>query len=591
MAVADFQAPTHRFRGDVAQALLAVADRFSPPGVSVDPDSLGRTRAVVAFSWLAGGAALAALLVTAWQDGAWPPRRNLVFAAIVALLAMPHLMRSTRSVALASWLLVGAAVTGLVASAYNNGGMDSFSVPLFPAVPVAAGILLGVRAGALLSVGLGLVCVGLYAGRDALPEPLTPPELRSWLVLVMLEISFGVAIGSAWLFAFLQKRAASEAQEASRAKSEFLANMSHELRTPLNGVVGFCDLLLQEPLGERQRGYAESVRGSGEALLRLVDDLLDLGRLERNQLELLPEDFDLAALVHEVADWNRLAADRQGLDLRVELDEGSLGRRHGDAHRLRQILLNLVGNSLKFTESGSVVIRALADGERVRFEIVDTGIGVAPESQQRIFDRFAQGDGSVARRFGGSGLGLAISRLIVQAMGGAIGVDSAEGEGSTFWFEVILPPASDPGALPARSPDVVARPQAGLRVLVAEDNPVNRELVTSLLERRGHLAIEAEDGREALARAREQRFDVILMDAQMPDIDGLTATRKLRADPDSPSRDTPVIALTAGATEADRVRCHAAGMEEFLAKPLRPAALDGALARAVGEIAAVPHEP
>jgi PAS domain S-box-containing protein len=396
------------------------------------------------------------------------------------------------------------------------------------------------------------------------------------------------------------ERALTEAREraleASRLKSRFLAAMSHEIRTPMNGVLGLATLLLRTSLDETQHRYADGIRIAGEALLTVLNDVLDLSKLEAGRVDLERVDLDLGAVVDEVVAL--VAASARAKNLPVVGDRADLPAVLGDPGRVRQVLLNLAANAVKFTERGEVVVRVRA--ERVepaavvaRLEVADSGIGIRPEDRERIFDAFTQADASTTRRFGGTGLGLSISRHLVEAMGGRIGVVSEPGRGSVFWCEIPFeraagrpapapsaPAPSAPASSPAGSASGSDPGKASGRgvVLVAEDNDINQLVATALLAQLGYEADVAGDGRVALDLVSRRRYDAVLMDCQMPEMDGYAATAELRRREAGGPR-TPVIALTAGARAEDRDRCLAAGMDDHLAKPLGPAALAEALNR------------
>ena len=389
-------------------------------------------------------------------------------------------------------------------------------------------------------------------------------------------------------------QAVEQAQAASRAKSQFLANMSHEIRTPLNGVIGMTELLQRTPLSPAQRAYVDAARLSGEALLGLVTNVLDLSRIEAGRVEIENVPFELAELIEEVVAPFRDAALDRGLAIATLLPARVPRRLIGDPHRLRQVLTNLVGNAVKFTEQGRVAVRVApgeTEGQRVllAFTVEDTGPGIAPAQQARIFEPFAQADGSTTRRYGGTGLGLAISRHLVELMGGSIAVDSVPGEGATFRFTARFTLAPDDAPRPAAGPapgraDPADAPRIEAGVLLVEDNQVNLLVGVGMLRRIGCTVETAANGRTALALAAARRFDLILMDCQMPDMDGFETTAAIRAQEAAQDRRTPIVALTANAVEGDRDRCLAAGMDDYLAKPFRLADLRRVVARWSGAV-------
>jgi signal transduction histidine kinase/CheY-like chemotaxis protein len=367
------------------------------------------------------------------------------------------------------------------------------------------------------------------------------------------------------------EHAQQEAQLAEAARSRFLANISHELRTPLNGIIGLTDLCLDESLSAEARDNLVMVRDSGQHMRSLVDDLLDYSKIEHGKFELASAPLRFRETINEAAGQLRALARQRQLEFAVQIDDALPDQLIGDAKRLRQIILNLGSNAIKFTDAGRVLIRCRMQrrlGERVMLhvEVEDTGIGIAEDQCRVIFEAFHQADGGHARRHGGTGLGLAISSHLVKRMGGEIWVESWPGRGSTFHFTAVMWPSLE-GESSARAPLADTTPPPSRRVLVAEDNPINQQLMLKLLQRLGQQVELARNGREAVEACRRARPDLVLMDLQMPEMDGLEATRMIRAE----ESDTPVIivALTANAMVSDRAACLAAGMDDFLAKPIK----------------------
>ncbi len=387
-----------------------------------------------------------------------------------------------------------------------------------------------------------------------------------------------------------------DAEAASQAKSIFLAKMSHEIRTPMNGVLGMLELVLNSSLTAKQQRFIETAFNSGKLLLNILNDILDLSKIEAGQFNLHTVDFDLFQVIEDVAELFASQAQNKGIHLAYLIEPDLPAAVHGDPLRLRQIFVNLIGNAIKFTAEGEVFIRVRslnmhADHIDLCAEVRDTGIGIPQDDQAHIFDSFSQADGSTTRQYGGTGLGLAIAKQLAEMMGGHIGVDSTPGVGSTFWFTAQLryqemnrestlsrPPRS---WSPPTDRTLTVRHQATthcnledeqtptasqVRVLLAEDNPVNQEVVLAMLESLGYEIDLVENGKQALDAFLQTPYDLVLMDCQMPEMDGFKATQAIRAQEKGATR-TPIVALTANVMSGDRERCLAAGMDDYLAKP------------------------
>ncbi len=419
---------------------------------------------------------------------------------------------------------------------------------------------------------------------DYLLTPVVPEVLRTKVAVFvdMYRLNQQIRQQARHRIALAEEHAARlAAEQASEAKSQFVANLSHELRTPMNGIIGMTDLALDESITPMVREYLLTVKSNARLLLELLNELLDFSKLEAGHFVLDSRPLSLRELLADVLRNFGYRAQEKGLLLDFQLDPAVPDALLGDELRLRQVLINLLSNAVKFTESGSVRLEVRRDMETpaeayVQISVQDTGIGIPLQDQQRIFAPFMQVDASTTRRHGGTGLGLTIASDLIRAMGGRLAVKSEPGKGSTFFFTIPLakappqPPPRERPKLSSTSSKSGERLEA-LRVLLAEDVPTNQLVIRRILEKRGHTVVVAQDGREAVERVQAEEFDLILMDVQMPEMDGLQATVLIRSMPGLPR--VPIIALTAHAMPGDKQRCEAAGMDAYLTKPIDAAEL------------------
>jgi signal transduction histidine kinase/CheY-like chemotaxis protein len=387
-----------------------------------------------------------------------------------------------------------------------------------------------------------------------------------------MDILAGVASLQALILAWcwiLIDRSRNRAEAQNLAKSQFLANMSHEIRTPISGVLGMVDLLMAGGLSpQEQREYLEAAKMSGDAMLHMLNEILDLSKIEAGRLELELAPYPLRDVLQEATRALTAIAHRKGLTLHSTVAEDVPELLLGDPHRMRQILINLIGNAVKFTERGSVTVAVTRSGEELVCAVADTGIGVPVDKQKLIFEPFRQADASASRRYAGTGLGLTISAQLLQLMGGRISVSSEPGKGSLFTVVVPLRLASGPGAVALEPTPEAGRPTRSLRILVADDNVVNQKIFRAMIAADGHEVVLVGDGAAAARTAMEQKFDAVLMDVQMPGLDGFEATGRIREQERAPDHHLWIVALTAHAMGGDRERCLAAGMDDYLTKPI-----------------------
>ena len=567
----------------VSRDLNQTLDRWIPDQVARDDEQRWRARLLVliALSGFVWGPIFALIYL------AEPTTRGTgLFLVAIGLVtaATPAVLRLTRSLETTThWLLTLLFITVLVVTLARRG--FPVSALLWASIIPGLAVVLGRRRGLWPWL---LVVTATYLGL-ALAPPFGLPfdERMSDSQRLALDVS-GLVFYTAFVTSIFviydleRRRVFGELVRADRAKSEFLARMSHEIRTPMNGVLGLTDALLRSDPTPAQLRYLESLHQSGEGLRKLIDDILDFSKIEHGSLELDPIPFDLRSeLTHGVEMLVQRARDK-GLDLELTVDDAVPAVLVGDVGRLRQVVLNLLGNAIKFTATGSVDVKVSGSAgdsatTHLRVVVEDTGIGVSPDLQERIFEPFDQGETSVRRRFDGAGLGLAISRDLVERMEGQLWHEErSEGSGSRFVFEVPLTTHHSPLPTAPETGEVAPRyPEA--RVLVVEDNAVNQLVIRALLE---HSAIEPEvvdDGVRALERIRSEPWDLVLLDCHLPSLDGYEIARRVRRDTELAAM--PIVALTASVLDRDRERCLAAGMDDFLGKPVGAEALRTTLDR------------
>jgi two-component system, sensor histidine kinase len=501
--------------------------------------------------------------------------------------------QTSRDAAFSSYAILGSEIMTVSDASLDERFVANPLVNSAPSVRFYAGVPL------LTPEGYAL---GTLAVLDYVPRTLTPEQQAALGKLtdqVMGRIELRRQLREAKQSAEELKQALVKADEAFRLKSKFVAGMSHEIRTPLNGVIGMTGLLLDAQLSPARRELAQIARTSAESLLVLINDILDLARIEAGELTVEATPFDLHAVVNEAAEILFVGAQAKGLQLSIHYAPDAPRLLIGDAERIRQILVNLAGNAVKFTSVGQVSIQVdclhqTTDGAQVRVSVQDTGIGIAPEQLTHLFDPFTQAATATSRRYGGTGLGLAICHRLAQLMNAPLEVQSALGKGSTFSLTLDLPIASDAVTVPESKEDDFAGPITAvihvgpIRLLVVEDNAINQRVTQLMLEKQGRHIDLAANGIEALRMLEQTTYDLILMDCRMPEMDGFEATRRIRERERGGPR-TPIIALTASALEGDRQQCLAAGMDDFLAKPVQRDDIEHMLARYLSQTAPLPN--
>ncbi len=510
---------------------------------------------------------------------------SIILPALVSLLEglTPVLIRWTRSVTVGGWWFLGVIMTGLLPFALFKFGIYSPNIFIVVALPVLFGLFISARAATIGTVIVMAYCLTLPAISQITDPNANDHRMAAeqWTHAVYASIAaFSLYLATMCFAVFYNKilrdveEARAAAQRASEAKSTFLANMSHELRTPLNGVLGFARLLRDISEDDKASIYADKINASGEALLALLNDVLDISKIEAEAMELEQTPLSVRAVIEDVLDMQSSVASERGLTLEAHVDPGVHDAFIGDKVRLRQILLNLIGNALKFTPKGGITVDVRTEEETdaatlLRFAVTDTGIGIPAEVLPNVFERFRQADMSTTREFGGTGLGLAICRKLSELMGGEIGVTSTVGKGSTFWFTVRLDRDHSrvPLANEAETIVPVMLAEAGKRILVAEDNATNQLLIETLLQRSGYQCHLVETGVEALEALKQAPFDLVLLDGHMPRMGGIEAAQAIRAS-GADYAGIPIVALTADTMSGQRQAYLDAGMDDFLSKPV-----------------------
>ena len=567
-------------------------------------------RVLIVFGYAGGTISLLSGLRDVFLNGWDIPFKDFMLVIICPLMFFTtpwflHRMNNINAV-FAGFIFYGYLL--VLANHFNGGGIVSHASFFLVALACLIAVNYG-WAGAVFAISWTIVhFVLLVVFRDhfTLVVDFTPPGaidvwLASGLIFVLLLMSIGAASGQSEMRRAAERLTAAraEAEAASRAKSEFLANMSHEIRTPMNGVLGMAELLKETELTAEQKTFAETIHGSGSALVTIINDILDFSKIEAGKFELDPAPFDLRQALEDVTTLLGVTARGKGIELEVRFQPDTPLHLVGDAGRIRQAVTNLVGNAIKFTHQGSVVIDVSGEWQgaeaALRIAVTDTGIGIAPDKLESVFGQFTQAESSTTRQFGGTGLGLSITRGLIHAMGGAIGVKSEIGKGSTFAIDLTLPVAhasalksslteDRPGpdntapVQRARAPDST-KP----KILIAEDNEVNRMVMHHMIDRDVFDIAFAEDGKAAYSMARQADYDMIFMDISMPRMDGVEASKAIRAYEHSNGlKETIIVAMTAHAMKGDRERFLGAGMNDYIQKPVAMNSIDKSLQKWLG---------
>lgn len=555
-----------------------------PPVRDGDLVQAARERLLVLFALIAGIGGLITTLSSLGDLYELPFTIGTSLLGSLAMLAAALHFHATHAFVRSAWILVLAYITPIALAMAMTGGLLAAGSIYLLAAPIIAGLLLGLRTALVVGGGTIALYVLFYLVQGHVGQPvhrLDPSHMNYSMGFVLILLTAGLTLVVGTFHRVMQatnrqlREARDAAEAANAAKSRFLANMSHELRTPLNGILGFSDLLAGHALDPQARSHLGHVRSCGRDLLALVNDVLDFTRAETDTLPIEARAFDLHALLDDLRQRFLPQMARKGLDFTVERGPDVPRLVVGDPLRLRQVLGNLLDNAGKFTDAGKVTLAIDSEPPAggtclLRFEVSDTGPGIPPAAQPTLFERFTQADSSSTRRHGGAGLGLAIARALVHLMQGEIGVQSSPGKGSRFQVTLSLPLA--PSAAPTDEPmpdsaTALARADNPGHILLVEDSPTNQELFRTVLAGAGHVVRIAPNGQSAIDALREDRFDLVLMDGQMPLMGGIAAARTIRSDGEAYST-VPIIALTANAMALDEEAYRDAGMDDYLSKPV-----------------------
>ncbi len=555
--------------------LAAILDRFLPARRPPSEDALFRLRFAVAAVWLAIAVAVATVII---GHGAMPHTALLSGITGALMLGVGVALKLGAPVRPAFWTSAVLIATLYALIPLGEAHLDYALVMWVALLPVAATLFDGLRGG-IVGLGLALATFAamLYTSEVELLARSAPSSFVSASRAVLF---FATIFVLAAVFERLRKNAVMRALHAAQMRTYFLASMSHEIRTPMNGVIGLVEVLLEDIADPEQRRHLELIQRSGQELVSLINDIIDFSMIDRGRLTVDAKPTEIREVVADCVALSRGVVRAPELMVVADVAADVPAWIETDPLRVRQILMNLIGNALKFTGQGEIVVRVARRDDALVLTISDTGIGIPPEALGRLFQPFEQAHGEYRAHFGGSGLGLAITRQLVDLLGGTIEVTSRVGKGSTFTVTLPLVEAAVPA--PQRAPELGGPVWSGPRdVLVVDDNEVNRFVAATLVSRAGFVPHVAKEGREALSQMQERAFAFVLMDCVMPGMDGFEATRRIRA-LDAPARDTPIIALTASVMPEDRAQCIAAGMDGFAQKPLTSEGLMEAIAALPG---------